>query len=461
MRVLTVVVSLLLGAATAGLSSAPAEWIAVYRPVSDRLIAASLANDFAWQRLATLTDTFGPRLSGTDNLERAIRWAEGQMRADGLDNVRLQHVTVPHWVRGDERVEIVEPTPSPLAMLGLGGSVATPPGGLTAEALVVDSFDALKVRAREARGRIVVFNVPFADYRRTVVYRTNGASEAARVGAVAALVRSVGPMGMRTPHTGMMVYADSAPRIPAAAIAAEDAERLQRLQDRGVRTVLRLTMSARALGERPSANVIGEVTGRERASEIVLVGGHFDSWDVGTGASDDGVGCVIAWEALRLLKKIDVRPRRTVRAVLFTNEENGLRGGLEYASAFAAEAAQHVLAVEADLGAFAPLRIGFSGPDRGRTQMTDIAALLAGLGISGVEASGGGADIGPIARTGSVPMVSIGGDPERYFAVHHTHADTVDRITPEEVSRAAGAMAVVAYVAAEMPERIGQPEGSR
>ncbi|MPY88451.1 MAG: M20/M25/M40 family metallo-hydrolase [Luteitalea sp.] len=449
-------VALLLAAGTSASGPQPQDsWLDGYRPMAQRVIDTSLGAPFAWRRLAELTDTFGPRFSGSANLEHAIRWAEAEMKRDGLENVRLQPVHVPRWVRGTENLEIVEPVPSSLAMLGLGGSVATPADGLRAELLVVGSFEDLRSRITDARGKIVLFNAPFTSYSETVTYRTNSASEAASAGAVAALVRSVGGMGLRTPHTGMMVYSEDVPKIPAAAISAEDAERLARMQARDGHVELRLRMGAQTLPDAQSANVIGEITGHERPEEIVLVGGHIDSWDVGTGASDDGVGCVVTWEALRLMKALDLRPRRTVRVVLFTNEENGLRGGLGYRDAFAEEAAQHVLALESDSGVFAPLRLGYTGPDRGLQTLSDIATLLTRLGIDRVGAGGGGADISPIARAGNVPMMSLGGDPRRYFTIHHTQADTIERITSDEVSRAAAAIAVVAYIVADMPQRLG------
>ncbi|HWP99683.1 MAG TPA: M20/M25/M40 family metallo-hydrolase [Vicinamibacterales bacterium] len=444
-------------AATGG-SAQPEDWLEPYREVAQRLIRASLASTTAWDRLAELTDTFGSRLSGSENLERAIDWAIARMQADGLENVRREPVTVPRWVRGAESVEIVEPAPSPLVMLGLGNSVGTPPGGLQAEALVVRSFDELEARARDARGRIVVFNAPFTTYGESVQYRTAGPSRAARHGAVAALLRSVGPMGLRTPHTGALRYAPDAPRIPAAAIAAEDAERLQRLQDRGTRVVVRLRMEARFLPDVESANVVAEIRGRERPEEIVVVGGHLDSWDVGTGALDDGGGCIVTWEALRLVRALGLRPRRTLRVVLFTNEENGLRGGLAYRDRHRAELPRHVLMLESDSGVIRPVGFGFSGSARARETVRAIAGLLAPIGIDQVRPGGGGADIGPSVEAAGIPAMSLIAEGE-YFLVHHTPADTVERIPPEDMARAAAAIAVMSYVIAEMPQRLDDRSG--
>jgi carboxypeptidase Q len=432
-------------------ADAPA-WLEPYRAPAQHLIAAARADDFAWQRLAEMTDTFGPRLSGSPALDAAIAWAAAEMRKDGLENVRLEPVMVPRWMRGRESAEIVQPFPSPLVMLGLGGSVGTGPQGLEAEVLVVRSFDDLEAHSAEAKGRIVFFNVPFTNYGETVRYRGDGASRAARHGAVAVLIRSVGPMGLRTPHTGAMNYAEDAPKIPAAALSAEDANRLQRIHDRGQRLVVRLLMEARHEADAPSANLIGEIRGREKPDEIVLLGGHIDSWDPGTGALDDAGGCVATWEVLRLVKKLGLQPRRTLRVVLFTNEENGLRGGLAYRDAHATE--DHVLALESDGGVFPPTGFGFSGPDAARATVETIAKLLAPLGADKVGPRGGGADIGPVVRAKQVPSMSPDGDEERYFLMHHTPADTLERIEPDEIARHVAALAVMAYVVADLPGRL-------
>lgn len=434
--------------------SPEASWLAPLRDTASKLIAAAQADDFAWQRLAELTDTYGNRLSGSDNLARAIRWAEATMKKDGLANVRVEKVMVPRWVRGQESAVILDPPEHPIAMLGLGGSVGTPAAGVEADVLVVKDFKDLEARGSQAKGRIVLFNVPYTTYGETVAYRSGGAAAAAKHGAVAVFVRAVGPMGLRTPHTGNMNYGDAAAKIPAAAIAAEDANRMQRLTDRGVRVRVRLKMEAKFEADAESANVFGEIVGREAPKEIVLVGCHFDSWDVGTGASDNGVGCVVTWEALRLMKKLGIQPRRTVRVGLFTNEENGLRGGNAYRDAYKAAASDHVFALESDSGVFAPASLGFTGSPAAKRLIDDIGGLLTPLGFPPVGPGGGGADIGPISQAGNVPMMAYNGDSFRYFTIHHTPADTVDRIAPEEVSKAAAAIAVMSYVVADMPDRL-------
>ena len=435
-------------------AAAQTSWLEPYRANAGKLIAAAAADQFAWDRLAELTDTYGQRLSGSDNLNRAIAWALETMKKDGLDNVHTERIMIPRWVRGNESLEIVNPPHHVIPMLGLGGSIATPAAGIEADVMVVSSGDELMKRSAEARGKIVLFNVPYTNYGETVAYRSGGASMAARHGAVAMLVRAVGPMGHRTPHTGNMSYADDAGRIPAAAIPVEDAQRIGRLVNRGVPVRVRLKMAAKFDTDVESFNVVGELRGREKPKEIVLVGCHFDSWDPGTGASDDAVGCIVTWEAARLMKKLNIRPRRTVRVVLFTNEENGLRGGNGYRDAHAKDAANHIFALESDSGVFAPARLGFSGSDAARQIVSEIATLLTSIGMQDVVPGGGGADIGPIAALGKVPMMAYSGDPTRYFTIHHTPADTVDRIDPQDVSKAAASIATMVYVIADMPQAL-------
>jgi carboxypeptidase Q len=428
-------------------------WLDPYRDPATRLIAESQSSRFAWERLALLGDTFGHRLSGSEALENAITWAVAEMKKDGLDNVHVEPVKVPHWVRGQESVEITSPYRSTLAMLGLGNSVGTPPEGIEAEVLVVRSFAELDAAGAAIKGKIVLFNVPFTSYGETVQYRAAGPSRAAVLGAVAMLVRAVGPPGLRTPHTGSLRYADGAPQIPAAAIPVEDAERLERMQNRGAKVRVRLKMEAKFLPDADSANVVGEIRGRERPDEVVVVSGHFDSWDVGTGSTDDGGGCVVTWEALRLMKKLNLRPRRTVRVVLFTNEENGLAGGRAYLERYRSQLAGHVLMLESDSGVFRPTGFGFTGSSTARATLQQIAGLLRGIQVDQIGPTGGGADIGPSVEAGQLPAMSLEVD-GNYFLIHHTAADTVDKIDPVDMAKASAAIAVMAYVVADMPERL-------
>jgi len=424
-----------------------------YAEPARRIIDAALGDSAAWGKVAELSDRFGHRFSGSESLERAIDWALARMSAEGLENVRGEPVMVPRWVRGEESAALVTPRAMPLPMLGLGGSVATPPEGITAPVLVVGSFDDLRSRGGEAHGRIVVYNVAFTSYGATVQYRTNGAVEAAKLGAVAALVRSVTPNSQRTPHTGALRYDSTVAAIPSAAITVEDALLLQRMQDRGEPIVVRLRMGARTLPDAQSRNVVAELRGRERPNEIVVMGGHIDSWDVGSGAMDDGGGVVVAWEAVRLLKQLGLRPRRTIRVVGWTNEENGLRGGTAYRDAHAAELDEHILAIESDGGVFAPRGFGFSGSDSARALLRDVVRLLSPLRADTLFSGGGGADIGPIMQRG-VPGLGHVVDGSRYFWYHHTPADTPDKLDPREVGMNVAAMAIMAFVVADMPERL-------
>jgi len=426
-----------------------------YRERAGRIISAALASDTAYRRLSFLTDRIGHRLSGSRGLQRAVAWAVSEMKRDGLENVRAEKVMVPRWVRGRESLEMLSPLPQSLPMLGLGNSVGTPARGITAETIVVRNFEELDKLGARVRGKIVVYNVPFTTYSETVQYRGGGASRAARHGAVAALVRSVTPVSLQSPHTGAMRYAEDQPKIPTAAVSVETAELLQRMQERGDRAVVRLRMGARFLPDAESANVVAELKGSSKPEEVVLVGGHLDSWDVGQGAHDDGGGCVVAWEVVRLLKALNLRPRRTIRVVLYTNEENGLRGGNAYRDAHRQELKDHVLAVESDSGVFRPVGFGLSdeAAPQARADVREIARLLELIGADRIAADGGGADIGPIMREGVTGM-SLDVDGTHYFDIHHTQADTFDKVNPRELAACVAALAVMAYVVADMPERL-------
>lgn len=419
-----------------------------YRATADRLIDAALADSAAYTRLGDMVDTFGSRLSGSASLEQAIDWVLAQMNHDGLA-ARTEPVMIPHWVRGDESAELVEPRPFKLAMLGLGGSVGTPPGGITAPVLVVSSFEELERRAAEAKGKIVLFDAPFTNYGETVRYRVNGANAAARAGAVASLIRTVASYSIHSPHTGVMIYDSTVTRIPQAAIAVEDAMMLHRMQNRGQRVVVHLAMGARMLPDAPSRNVMAEIRGSERPDEVVVLGGHMDSWDVGQGAMDDGGGVVAAWEAVRLIQKLGLHPRRTIRVVGWVNEENGGRGGAAYLAAHTRE--RHVLAIESDGGVFRPLGFGFTGSDSAMVTVRQIAGLLRRIGADSIAKGGGGSDIEPLMGTG-VPGMGLNTDGTRYFWFHHSDGDTLDKLDPHEVAMCVATMAVMAYVAADLPD---------
>jgi len=425
----------------------------MYREDAQRLIDAALGDSAAHARLTELVDRFGHRFSGSVSLERAIDWILEEMEGDGLENVRGEPVLVPHWVRGEESIRMITPLQREVPMLGLGGSVGTGPNGVRAEVMVVSSFDELEARADEAVGRIVLFDVPFTSYGATVQYRTQGAIAAARAGAVASIIRSVTPRSLQTPHTGTMSYADDVRRIPHAAITIEDAEYIHRTVDRGGRVELHMQMGARTLPDTWSRNVVAEIVGTEHPEQVVVLGGHIDSWDVGQGAMDDGGGCVVAWEAVRLMMELGLRPRRTVRVVMWTNEENGLRGGNAYRDQHMDELDDHILAMESDGGVFKPQGFGFTGSDAARAMIHDIATLLEPIEAGTIAPAGGGADIGPIMQLG-VPGMGLNVDGTEYFWYHHTDADTIDKLDPREVALSVATMAVMAYVVADMPERL-------
>jgi carboxypeptidase Q len=433
---------------------------------AERIIAAARGNPIVMDRLAWLCDGIGARPAGSEGLEQAIDWSFRTMKADGLDSVSLQPVQVSVWERGDESALLLSPgPPRSLAILGLGRSVGTPEGGITAPAVVVRDFDELERLGGQVGGKIVVFNFPmkqrddmFPSYGEAVEYRWRGAAEASKHGAVAALVRSATTRSLRTPHTGAMKpYEDGERPIPAAGLSTEDSEMLQRLQDRGERLTVRLVMGARTLSDRQSANAIGELRGRESPEQVVVIGAHIDSWDVSSGAHDDGTGVVMTIEALRLLKDLDLRPRRTVRGVLFTNEERGLEGGKAYRDRYRDELDLHVAALESDSGGFAPRGFSFSGADEAAGLLEALMPLFEPLGATMLRRGGSGADIGPIVRLG-VPGMGLVVDSSHYFDYHHTKADTFDKVVPEELKESLAAFTLMTWLLAEMPEPLPRME---
>lgn len=421
-----------------------------------QLMENAISNETAWERLLYMADTFGPRFSGSDNLENAIDWIMDQMHSDDFDTVWSQPVKVPHWVRGEESATMLSPRKKDLPMLGLGGSVSTPEEGITAEVIVVKDFEELKQVKDKVEGKIVLYNAAFTSYGETVAYRMNGAIEAAKLGAVASLIRSVGPYSMKTPHTGTMSYEDGIERIPHAAITSEDAMLMQRMFDRGEKIEVQLKMSAKTLPDADSRNVIAEIRGTEFPDEIIVMGGHIDSWDVGDGSTDDAGGFIAAWEALRLMKELGLKPKRTIRVVLWTNEENGLRGAREYHRWVKEDEKSldnHVLAMESDAGVFDPQGFGFSGSDRAFELLSEIGKVLEPVESGVVTKGGGGADIGPLMQDG-VPGMGLQVDGTKYFWYHHTDADTIDKLDKDDFKECVATMAVFAYLAADIEERL-------
>jgi Zn-dependent M28 family amino/carboxypeptidase len=429
---------------------------------------AALASDYAYKQVAYLSNNIGPRLSGSLQAQRAVDYVAGEMRQLGLE-VQLEKLMVPHWVRGLETADLVEfPGQAPnttqkIVLTALGGSVATPAQGLTAEVVVVNNFDELQALGREkVAGKIVVFNYPFDRrmaaqgfggdaYGEAVAYRGAGPSAAARLGAVAALNRSAGGAQYRLPHTGATRYAKDTPEIPAAAVTAEDAELLAHLTKDG-KVRMHLTLTPQRLPDAPSYNVIADLKGTEHPEQIVIVSGHLDSWDLGTGAIDDGAGVAVAMQTAQLLKRLNLRPKRTIRFIAWMNEENGLVGGRTYAKDYEAEIANHVAAIESDRGAGHPLGFEVKAKPEVMPLLAPVANVLLSSGAGLLKlVEGTEADISPLAAAG-VPSFGLWQDTRTYFDYHHTAADTLDKIDPRELAENSAAMAVMAYALANAPQ---------
>jgi len=430
-----------------------------YTDIAQQITRTALAEGRAYHLLAELT-SYGPRLSGSPQAAAAVEWSRQTMMQLGFDNVRLQEVIVPHWVRGPiEEAAIVNSATmgtAPLTVCALGGSVATPEMGVVAEVIEVKSFDELKALGAKATGKIIFFNRPmdaskintFEAYGGAVNQRGSGAVEAAKAGGVAALVRSMTTRLDDQPHTGGMGYQEEVPKIPAAAISTLDANLLSQIlaQEKTVRVRLKLT--CQTLPDSPSANVIGEITGAEKPEEIIVVGGHLDSWDKGTGAHDDGAGCVQAIEVLRLLKALNLKPKRTIRAVMFINEENGLRGGIEYARRATESNAKHIAAIEADRGGFAPRGFSVEADSSKFYRLANWAYLFKELGADNIFRGGSGADISVLVRQG-VPGIGLVPESQRYFDFHHSDNDVIAGVNERELNLGAAAMAILCYVIAQ------------
>ena len=434
-----------------------------------RIHAEALARPQAYARLQELTTLAPHRLSGSAGAGQAVLWARAQMEAIGLANVRLEDCTVPHWERG--RVATLKVTAPKdradtfLPILALGGSVGTPHGGVEGELLIVRSFEELAAQGEAARGRIVLFDRPmdptlldpFEAYGGAVDQRSRGAIEAAKAGAKAAIVRSMTLRRDDVPHTGAMRYEEGVERVPAAAVSTAGAERLAALARAGTKVTLALELDCATRGEAASHNVVGEIPGSSRPEEIVLIGAHLDAWDVGQGAHDDGAGCVHVLEAMRILRALELRPARTIRAVLFMNEENGLRGAVAYRDAHAAEIPRHVLAIESDRGGFVPRGFATDAQGPALETLRGIAALLEPAGAGSLRPGDGGADIS-VLRRGGVVLMELVTDPSRYFDVHHATRDTIDTVHPRELELGAAALAAMAFGAAQAGDGLPLPK---
>jgi carboxypeptidase Q len=412
----------------------------------------------AFELLADLTSTSGPRLSGSEGYEKAVRWGMDALKAAGADSVWLEPVMVPKWVRGPiEKAEVtVGGKRMELTVCALGGSVGTSQDGVTGDVIEVHSFDEVQSLGSKGRGKIIFYNRPFdrtkvntgEAYGGAVNQRSNGAIEAAKVGAAGVIVRSMTNALDDEPHTGAMRYDDSIPKIPAVAVSTVDADMLSGLLKKTTRVPLTIRLSARTFPDVPSFNVIGQITGTQYPKEIILVGGHLDSWDKGTGAHDDGSGVVHSIETIRLIKGAGLQPKRTIRAVLYANEENGLKGGRAYAARSAMTSEKHLAAIESDAGGFLPRGFGVSTDSLRFEKIRSYSSLLELVGAEKIRRGGGGADISTLEKFGTV-MIGLNPESQRYFDYHHSHHDTIDKVHPRELELGAIAISILAWVLAQ------------
>src|SRR5436190_12467713 len=433
-----------------------------------RLQQGALNSEYAYKQAAHLANNIGPRLSGSTQAAKSVAYVASELKAIGCE-VQLEKVMVPHWVRGEETAALdqfpgqADNTMQKIVLCALGASVATPANGITADVIAVKNFDELKALPRDkVAGKIVLFNYPFDKqmaaegrggeaYGEAVVYRGDGPSAAARQGAVACLIRSVGGADYRLPHTGQTNYADHAPKIPAGAVTAEDADLMADLIRQGP-VKMKLILTPQQMPDVESFNVIGDIKGSEHPEQLVIVSGHLDSWDLGTGAIDDGAGVAVSMETANLVQKLHLKPKRTIRVIAWMNEENGLAGSKQYAKDHEKEWMNHFAAMETDGGADHPLGINIKGKPEVKKMFAPVAAILHGSGagmLNLVEHCG--ADIGPMEKA-SVPAFSPIQDSRFYFNYHHTAADTLDKIVPKELDENSAVVAVLAYALANMEQ---------
>jgi len=420
------------------------------------LFSETLTNGKSYAWLRHLTKQIGPRLSGSSGAQKAVDWTRQTLEQQGFDRVFTQEVMVPHWVRGAKEQAFIhigkQRINVPIA--ALGGSVATPPNGVEAEVIEVKSFPELRaLGADNVRGKIVFFNRPmdptkintFEAYSGAVDQRGRGATEAAQLGAVGAIVRSMTNVRDDNPHTGGMRYGTGAALIPTAAISTNAADLLSKSLAETPKLTFFFKQSCETLPDAKSYNVVAEIRGSEKPEEIIVVGGHLDSWDLAEGAHDDGAGCVQSMEVLRIMKALNIKPKRTIRAVLFMNEENGLRGGVKYADLAKAANEKHIAAIESDEGGFTPRGFGIVGTAQQRAKVDPWKPLLAPYGLTDIGPGSGGADIGPLAQSGTV-LFGFKPDSQRYFDYHHTPVDTFETVSQRELELGAGSMAALVYL---------------
>src|SRR6266436_1150007 len=425
---------------------------------------AALDSDYAYRQVAHLANNIGPRLSGSAQAAKAVEYVAAELKTLGCE-VQLERVMVPRWVRGEETAALVQfpgqaqSTTQKIVLCALGASVATPPEGIEADVIAVRNFDELKSMPRDkVAGKIVLFNYPFDKqmaaegrgneaYGEAVVYRSDGPSAAARQGAVACLIRSVGGADYRLPHTGQTDYADDAPKIPAAAVTAEDADLIVDLVRQGS-VKMKLVLTPQTLPDVESYNVIGDIKGSEHPEQIIIVSGHLDSWDLGTGAIDDGAGVAVSMEAANLIQKLHLKPKRTIRVIAWMNEENGLGGSKQYAKDHEKDWANHFAAMETDGGAGHPIGLNIKANPEVKAMLKPVGAILqeSGAGMLSL-AEYAGADIEPMEKA-NVPSFAPIQDSRFYFDYHHTAADTLDKIVPKELAENSAVVAVFAYAMA-------------
>lgn len=429
-----------------------------YEPIVDKIIDTVVYGDeqnVTYDELAKFVDTFGARPSGSKSLEDSIDYMFDMLRGQGLDFVHTENASVVNWQRGHEEAWITQPRLKRMDILGLGNSVSTPEGGITAPVLVVGCFEELEEKSSKAKGKIVVFNQEFVTYAKTLKYRVQGASAAAKAGAVAALVRSLTPMSINSPHTGYMTYDENTTRIPTAAITVEDAELLARLQERGSEPVVKLVMGAKSLPPAVSRNTIAELRGNSKPQEVVLLSGHLDSWDVGQGALDDGAGAFISWRALAVLSRLGLRPRRTLRSVLWTGEELHTAGALEYFRRhFTHERDLMSLVMESDSGTFRPLGLSFSGSnEQARCIVAEVLRLFTRINATRLTLGASAPDLSSWIKEG-VPGASLSTANEKYFIFHHTEGDTMSVLDRHELDLCTALWAAASYVFADLSMRL-------
>jgi Zn-dependent M28 family amino/carboxypeptidase len=430
-----------------------------YEPVAAQLLRSGLLRLGAYGMLERLTSRAGHRLSGSAGADTAVELAKELMEERGFSNVHLEHIMVPRWERGTtERAFLVLPGKAniPVAVCALGGSIATPVGGITAGVVEVRSFEELDHLGTAAAGKIIFFNRPmdpsllntFEAYGGAVDQRSRGAVQGAKSGGVAVLVRSMTLAIDGVPHTGGMGYQEGVKKIPAAAISTRDAEKLSGLIRRGEHLRVRVILSCRTLPDAPSANVVGEITGTEKPEEVIVVGGHLDAWDKGSGAHDDGAGCVQAIEALDLIQTLGLKPVRTVRAVMFMNEENGVRGGRGYVADPLRGSEKHTAMIESDAGGFAPRGFFVDADSAVRARVFRWKPVMEKVNAGRLLAGRSGTDISPMVATG-VPGFGLDPENHRYFDYHHSDKDTPEKVNPRELEMGAIAEALLAYMIAQ------------